>query len=160
MNTINNLPDLKEKKKIPPYKQPKRNLYLELCADPWPPLSGSWFNLPWEPCRNQEHPASLWRPDGVPRRISLDHCATNTFPVGSAWGTASRFMSSACPRSFAVIRTIKSTSGKPRWLKNSIRTQLTRAKEIWHHQSQAIQWQQALDILTEQKHKMILNQIL
>lgn len=50
--------------------------------------------------------------------------------------------------------------GRTRWLKNTI-TQSTRAKAVWHLQSTAVLLQQALDILTQQKHKkMTLNLIL
>jgi hypothetical protein len=67
---------------------------------------------------------------------------------------------SASLRIPASIRNIHPTPEITRWLNDSIRTQSTRARARWHHQSPAILLQQALDIVTQLEHKkMTVNPI-
>jgi hypothetical protein len=69
-------------------------------------------------------------------------------------------------RSHSGIRNIQPTPGTTRWLKDSIRTQSTKARAIWHHgttraQSDILPHQAPPGILIQPKHKTItLNPIL
>lgn len=59
------------------------------------------------------------------------------------------------PPSLAVIRIIQTTPGITWCLKDSLRTQSTRPRAIWHHQSPAILLQWTLDFLMKLKQKRI-----
>lgn len=129
---------------------------------PWSTLSSSGLTLPFQGALQdpQECPVSLWRPMRAPR-TRLEHCPTNPFPIGSPGATGEESCLwypnlycrattlSAFLRGPAGIRINYSTPEKNRWLKNSVRTQLTRGWAIWHHQSLATLLLLALDILTK-----------
>lgn len=101
----------------------------------------------------------------------LPHSASPYLPCPGAYPTSERitlptkfhcpaqgYSLEACHTRINEVRPLSNTcynrhSGTTRWLKASLGTQSTKARGIWHLQSTAVLLQQALDMLTQPKHK-------